>query len=143
MSLRIRASALFEGDDLRRVDPKFQPPRFGQYLAAAARLDELAQRRFGKRVIHLAVRWMLDRGITMAQWGARHPGQLPASYARRLRTASAQNSWRRPHDLVEIQSPSYGIVALCGSCLQGSAPTITDTLIFGEYKADQARANWE
>src|SRR5262249_38919223 len=33
-------------------------------------------RRFGKRVIHLAVRWMLDQGITTALWGARHPGQL-------------------------------------------------------------------
>jgi aryl-alcohol dehydrogenase-like predicted oxidoreductase len=27
-------------------------------------------------VIHLAVRWMLDQGITTALWGARHPGQL-------------------------------------------------------------------
>ena len=32
--------------------------------------------RFGKRVIHLAVRWMLDQGITTALWGARHPDQL-------------------------------------------------------------------
>jgi aryl-alcohol dehydrogenase-like predicted oxidoreductase len=40
------------------------------------RLDRLAQQRFGKRVIHLAVRWMLDQGITTALWGARHPDQL-------------------------------------------------------------------
>ncbi len=60
------------------MDPKFQKPRFGQYLAAVARLDELAQKRFGKRVVHLAVRWMLDQGITAALWGARHPGQLQA-----------------------------------------------------------------
>jgi aryl-alcohol dehydrogenase-like predicted oxidoreductase len=40
------------------------------------RLDQLAQERFGKHVIQLAVRWMLDQGITMALWGARHPGQL-------------------------------------------------------------------
>jgi aryl-alcohol dehydrogenase-like predicted oxidoreductase len=39
------------------------------------KLDRLA-RRFGKRVIHLAVRWMLDQGITTALWGARHPDQL-------------------------------------------------------------------
>jgi len=40
------------------------------------RLDRLAQERFGKRVIHLAVRWMLDQGITTALWGARRPDQL-------------------------------------------------------------------
>ncbi len=69
---------VFDGDDLRRVDPKFQKPRFGQYLAAVARLDQLAQKRFGKRVIHLAVRWILDKGVTTALWAARHPGQLQA-----------------------------------------------------------------
>jgi aryl-alcohol dehydrogenase-like predicted oxidoreductase len=40
------------------------------------KLDRLAIERFGKRVIHLAVRWMLDKGITTALWGARHPDQL-------------------------------------------------------------------
>ena len=72
----MRADTLFDGDDLRRTDPKFQEPRFAQYLAAVRRLDRLAQERFGKHVIHLAVRWMLDQGITTALWGARHPGQL-------------------------------------------------------------------
>jgi aryl-alcohol dehydrogenase-like predicted oxidoreductase len=43
---------------------------------AVQKLDRLARQRFGKRVIHLAVRWMLDQGITTALWGARHPGQL-------------------------------------------------------------------
>jgi aryl-alcohol dehydrogenase-like predicted oxidoreductase len=76
LSGRMRPDTPFEGDDLRRTDPKFRPPRFVQYLAAVERLDRLAQQRFGKRVIHLAVRWMLDQGITTALWGARHPGQL-------------------------------------------------------------------
>ena len=76
LSGRMRADTKFEGDDLRRSDPKFQQPRFAQYLAAVERLDQLARRRFGKRVIHLAVRWMLDQGITSALWGARHPAQL-------------------------------------------------------------------
>jgi aryl-alcohol dehydrogenase-like predicted oxidoreductase len=76
LSGRMRADSKFEGDDLRRTDPKFQQPRFGEYLAAVARLDQLAQQRFRKRVIHLAIRWMLDQGITTALWGARHPGQL-------------------------------------------------------------------
>jgi aryl-alcohol dehydrogenase-like predicted oxidoreductase len=76
LSGRMRPDTKFEGDDLRRTDPKFLKPRFAQYLAAVERLDQLAQQRFGKRVIHLAVRWMLDQGITTALWGARHPGQL-------------------------------------------------------------------
>jgi len=75
LSGRMRPDTAFDGDDLRRSDPKFREPRFAQYLAAVQRLDQLAQR-FGKRVIHLAVRWMLDQGITTALWGARHPGQL-------------------------------------------------------------------
>jgi aryl-alcohol dehydrogenase-like predicted oxidoreductase len=76
LSGRMRADSKFEGDDLRRTDPKFQQPRFAQYLAAVERLDRFAQQSFGKRVIHLAIRWMLDQGITTALWGARHPSQL-------------------------------------------------------------------
>jgi aryl-alcohol dehydrogenase-like predicted oxidoreductase len=66
----------FMGDDLRLTDPKFQPPRFAQYLAVVRGLDQFAQQRYVKRVIHLAVRWILDQGATAALWGARHPGQL-------------------------------------------------------------------
>src|ERR1700732_2405978 len=76
LSGRMRADTTFNGDDLRRTDPKFLPPRFAQYLAAVQRLDQFAQQRFGKRVIHLAVRWMLDQGITAALWGARPPAPL-------------------------------------------------------------------
>jgi aryl-alcohol dehydrogenase-like predicted oxidoreductase len=71
----MRADTVFDGDDLRRTDPKFLKPRFAQYLAAVDKLDRVAQR-FRKRVIHLAVRWMLDQGLTTALWGARHPHQL-------------------------------------------------------------------
>jgi aryl-alcohol dehydrogenase-like predicted oxidoreductase len=79
LSGRMRPDTKFEGDDLRRIDPKFQPPRFAQYLDAVRQLDEFAQRRFHRRVIHLAVRWMLDRGINVALWGGRHPDQVEAA----------------------------------------------------------------
>jgi aryl-alcohol dehydrogenase-like predicted oxidoreductase len=78
LSGRMRIDTKFEGDDLRRVDPKFQPPRYAQYLAAVRQLDLLARDRFLRRVIHLAVRWMLDQGISVALWGGRHPEQLRA-----------------------------------------------------------------
>ena len=79
LSGRMRPDTKFDGDDLRRIDPKFQPPRFAQYLDAVRQLDELAQRRFHRRVIHLAVRWMLDQGIDVALWGGRHPEQVNAA----------------------------------------------------------------
>jgi aryl-alcohol dehydrogenase-like predicted oxidoreductase len=76
LSGKLQEDVHFEGDDLRLTDPKFQPPRYTQYLAAVRRLDQFAQQRYGKRVIHLALRWLLDQGATVALWGARHPGQL-------------------------------------------------------------------
>jgi aryl-alcohol dehydrogenase-like predicted oxidoreductase len=76
LSGKSQEDAHFEGDDLRLTDPKFRPPRYAQYLAAVRRLDQFASERYGKRVIHLAVRWLLDQGATVALWGARHPGQL-------------------------------------------------------------------
>jgi aryl-alcohol dehydrogenase-like predicted oxidoreductase len=66
----------FTGDDLRQADPKFQGARLRQYLAAVDRLEALARERFGKSVLALAVRWVLDRGHTVALWGARSPAQL-------------------------------------------------------------------
>jgi aryl-alcohol dehydrogenase-like predicted oxidoreductase len=76
LSGKMKPTTRFEGDDLRKSDPKFQPPRFAQYLAAIDRLDRFAQERYGKRVIHLAVRWMLDQGVVTALWGARRADQL-------------------------------------------------------------------
>jgi len=73
---RISPDTRFEGDDLRRLDPKFQEPRRSQYVAAVAQLQRYARERYGKSIIALAVRWVLDQGNTIALWGARHPGQL-------------------------------------------------------------------
>jgi aryl-alcohol dehydrogenase-like predicted oxidoreductase len=67
----------FEGDDLRKLDPKFQSPRFAHYLEAVKLLDRYAHDRYGKGVLALAVRWVLDQpGVSVALWGARHPGEL-------------------------------------------------------------------
>jgi aryl-alcohol dehydrogenase-like predicted oxidoreductase len=66
----------FKGDDLRLHDPKFQEPRFSQYLSAVASLDQYSWRFHSRPVIALAVRWILDQGETIALWGARRPQQL-------------------------------------------------------------------
>jgi aryl-alcohol dehydrogenase-like predicted oxidoreductase len=77
LSGRMTTATRFSGDDLRGNDPKFQAPRFQQYLSAVAQLDQLAREWYGKRVIHLALRWALDQpGVGVALWGARHPDQL-------------------------------------------------------------------
>jgi aryl-alcohol dehydrogenase-like predicted oxidoreductase len=77
LSGRMKPDTQFVGDDLRRVDPKFQPPRYAQYLQAVERLDRFARENYGKRVLDLAIRWTLDQpGVSVALWGARHPEQL-------------------------------------------------------------------
>ena len=69
----------FYGDDVRKTrDPKFQNPRFKQYIRAVELLNEFAFENYGKQVIHLAVRWILDQGVQSTLWGARRPEQLKA-----------------------------------------------------------------
>ncbi len=73
----IDENTTFEGDDLRKTDPKFQPPRFAQYLQAVKLLERFAREQYGKTVLALALRWVLDTpGASVALWGARHPAEL-------------------------------------------------------------------
>ncbi len=76
LSGRMRPDTGFDGDDLRQTDPKFRRPHYAQYLTAVAALDQLGRERYGKSVLALAVRWILDQGPTIALWGARRPDQL-------------------------------------------------------------------
>lgn len=75
LSGRMTAERQFEGDDLRRTDPKFQQPRFGQYLKAVEDLKAIANKH-NKSMLALAIRWVLDKGPTIALWGARKPEQI-------------------------------------------------------------------
>ena len=79
LSGRMHADREFPGDDLRNNDPKFQQPLFGQYLAAVDALEQFAQDNYGKHVLDLAIRWVLDQyPHSVALWGARKPDQLEA-----------------------------------------------------------------
>lgn len=76
---RLQRGMRFEPGDIRAVDPKFEEPRFSQYITAVEHLAALARDRFGKSVAQLAVRWVLDRtGVSVALWGAKRPDQLDA-----------------------------------------------------------------
>jgi aryl-alcohol dehydrogenase-like predicted oxidoreductase len=79
LSGRVRTETAFRDDALRRIDANFHPAHFAQYRGAVRQLDELARRRFHRRVVQLAARWMLDQGIGVALWGSRHPAQVEAA----------------------------------------------------------------
>lgn len=76
LSGKMTAESKFKDGDLRRNDPKFQPPLFQRYLAAVSALNDFAQKNYQRNVLALAIRWVLDKGHTIALWGARHPAQL-------------------------------------------------------------------
>jgi len=78
LSGKMRPDTQFQGDDLRKSDPKFQTPRYSQYLECVKRLDQWAQQHYNRTVLSLAIRWVLDKGISIALWGARRPEQLDA-----------------------------------------------------------------
>lgn len=67
----------FQKGDLRRnTDPKFQGKTFKKHLEAVKRLKKYASEQLNKKVLHLAVRWVLDKGVHSAIWGARRPEQV-------------------------------------------------------------------
>jgi aryl-alcohol dehydrogenase-like predicted oxidoreductase len=69
----------FDPKDIRNYDPKFQEPRFSQYMTAVERLTAFAREHYGKSLLELAARWVLDRpGVSVALWGAKRPEQLDA-----------------------------------------------------------------
>ena len=78
LSGKMRPDTKFQGDDLRKSDPKFTAPRFSQYLECVKRLDQWSQQYYQRPVLSLAIRWVLDKGISVALWGARKPEQLDA-----------------------------------------------------------------
>jgi aryl-alcohol dehydrogenase-like predicted oxidoreductase len=76
LSGKMDEDSSFEGDDLRKVDPKFKGERYKQYLEAVSRLEDYALEYYDRQILHFAVRWILDLGVNSAIWGARRPDQL-------------------------------------------------------------------
>ncbi|MCD8552496.1 aldo/keto reductase [Seleniivibrio sp.] len=78
LSGKIGEGTTFPEGDIRNYDPKFKEPRIAEYAAAVAKLDAYAKEKYGKSVLALAVRWVIDKG-TFALWGARKPEQITAA----------------------------------------------------------------
>lgn len=77
LSGKMKKDREFKGDDLRKgMDPKFKEPQFAEYLACSDALKQWAQEKFQKSLPALAVRWVLDKNVNIALWGARKPEQL-------------------------------------------------------------------
>ncbi len=73
---KMTENTTFEGDDLRQMDPKFKGVRYQEYLEAVRQLQNFANESYHKGIIPFAVRWILDKGIESAIWGARRPDQI-------------------------------------------------------------------
>lgn len=68
---------VFQGDDLRKTDPKFSTSVFDNYLAATEELTQFAKDTHNKTLLALAVRWVLDQYQgNIPLWGARKPEQI-------------------------------------------------------------------
>ena len=76
LSGKMSKERTFEGDDLRKVDPKFKEPRLSQYLKAVNKLEKLAEKRFNKSILAFSVRWLFEKGTPIAIWGGRKPSQM-------------------------------------------------------------------
>lgn len=77
LSGKMTKDRVFNGDDLRKVDPKFSSPAFDSYLAATKELAEFAKDTYNKSLLALAVRWVMDQYQgNIPLWGARKPEQI-------------------------------------------------------------------
>lgn len=76
LSGKMKKEREFEGDDIRKIDPKFQSPHFDTYLNCSEKLKQWSQTHYQRPLIALAIRWMLDKGISTSLLGGRHPSQL-------------------------------------------------------------------
>ena len=77
LSGKLNLDSEFQGDDLRNFDPKFKNNVYKTYISAVDALNEFAHDSYGKNVLQLSVRWILDSCENdIALWGARKPEQL-------------------------------------------------------------------
>lgn len=76
LSGRMHINTQFKHDDIRKIDPKFKFPRYEEYLKCVDLLNDWSQSKYKKSIASLAFRWVLDKGINVALWGARKPEQL-------------------------------------------------------------------
>lgn len=76
LSGKMHRERTFTKKEIRGRDPKFKQPVYDEYLSAVSALQDFARENYNKDVLHFAVRWILDKGIDAAIWGARNTDQV-------------------------------------------------------------------
>lgn len=71
----LEKDAVFRKDDLRFFDPKFQAPRYSNYLLCVERLKRWADQKYHCPLLTLAIRWALDKGV-IPLWGPKNLAQI-------------------------------------------------------------------
>jgi len=73
---KMRPDADFREHPVKKADPKFQPPRYLQYLEAVDRIDGFIREKHGRTVLDLAIQWILGYDNTIALWGGWKPEHM-------------------------------------------------------------------
>ncbi|MCQ6961751.1 aldo/keto reductase [Methanolobus chelungpuianus] len=73
---KMRLDADFSSHPVKKADPKFQSPRYQQYLEAVGRIDDFMKEKHGRTVLDLAVQWILGYDNTIALWGGWKPEHM-------------------------------------------------------------------
>lgn len=72
---KLLPDAEYSEHSVKKDDPKFKPPRYHQYLEAVEKLSRLAEEH-NRKLIDLAIQWVLDNENSVALWGAWKPEYL-------------------------------------------------------------------
>lgn len=75
LSGKFKERPIFNGDDIRQFDPKYNE-LFEQYKFAVEKLEIYSQNILNRELIHLALKWVIRDGNTCAIIGARRPEQI-------------------------------------------------------------------
>ncbi|MBN2110547.1 MAG: aldo/keto reductase [Methanosarcinaceae archaeon] len=76
---KMKADADFTDHPVKRADPKFQLPRYRQYLEAVSGIDSFSKEMHSRGILDLAIQWILGHDNTIALWGAWKPEHIESA----------------------------------------------------------------
>jgi len=75
LSGKFKTPPIFNGDDIRQFDPKYNE-LFQQYQSAVEKLEVYSTNKLKKDILYLALKWVIRNDNTFAILGARKPEQI-------------------------------------------------------------------
>lgn len=73
---KMKADADFKDHPVKKADPKFQAPRYRQYLEAVSNIDAFVREEHDRTVLDLGIQWILGHDNTIALWGGWKPEHM-------------------------------------------------------------------